>query len=161
MPHPNIACCVIMKRTLIANRWQSEQWAPLAVLADAGSDSKGEGSPELLADDGRTAQWLYRGFELRLYTDEAEGYYLNLATPQPFVFVNWDEEEGRGVPRLVTVSYNEAGRLLDGGAKVEGVPLPQEWHDWLASFVAEHYKPEQKKRRVRPPSFKGARRDDS
>lgn len=149
-----------MQRTLIDNRWQSEQWTPLAVIAADGRADGDGGAPELVGDDGKVARWLHRGFELTLHTDEAEGYYLNLSTAQPFVFVNWDEEEGSGIPRLVTVSYNEAGRLLDGGAQVEGVPLPAEWHDWLASFVVEHYKPEQKKRRARPPSFKGARRDD-
>ena len=149
-----------MQRTLIDNRWQSEQWMPLAVIAADGRADGGEDGPEHLGDDGKSARWLHRGFELELHIDEAEGYYLNLSTAQPFVFVNWDEEEGSGIPRRVTVSYNEAGRLLDGGAQVEGVPLPSEWRDWLASFVVEHYKPELKKRRARPPSFKGARRDD-
>jgi len=93
-----------------------------------------------------------------LFRDEAEGYYLNISAKQAVVFVNWLEEEGVGVPQSVTVSYNEAARQMDGGARVEGVPLPAEWRPWLEAFVKEHYKPEPK-RRSRPPSFKGARRD--
>jgi hypothetical protein len=76
------------------------------------------------------------------------------------VFVNWLEEEGFAVPKIVTASYNEASRLLDAGAQVDGVPMPPEWIPWLAGYVERHYKPEPKKKRIRPPSFKGARRDD-
>ena len=34
--------------------------------------------PRLLREDGKVALWLYPGFELQLFADEAEGYYLNL-----------------------------------------------------------------------------------
>jgi len=56
----------------------------------------------------------------------------------------------------VTVSYNEAARMMDGGARVDGVPMPAEWIPWLEHYVQKHYKPEPKKKRIRPPSFKGA-----
>ena len=42
-------------------------------------------------------------------------------------------------PRCVTVSYNEAGRLLDGGEQVDAVPMPPEILAWMEPFVAEHY----------------------
>ncbi len=48
---------------------------------------------------------------------------------------------------------------MDGGARVDGVPMPAEWIPWLAEYVERHYKPEPKGKRIRPPSFKGARRD--
>jgi hypothetical protein len=38
------------------------------------------------------------------------------------------------------------------------VPLPAELAAWLAEYVDANYRPEPKKR-ARPPSFKGARRD--
>jgi len=50
------------------------------------------------------------------------------------------------IPKRVTVSYNEAGRLLDGGEQVEAVPLPAEIRAWMEPFVAEHYKPEPKRK---------------
>jgi hypothetical protein len=37
--------------------------------------------------------------------------------------------------------------------------MPVQWIPWLAEYVARNYKPEPKKR-ARPPSFKGAKRDD-
>jgi hypothetical protein len=64
------------------------------------------------------------------------------------------------VPKSVTVSYNEAARMMDGGARVDGVPMPAEWIPWLEQYVMKHYKPEPKKKRSRPPSFKGAHRDE-
>jgi len=159
MPYPSLAVAVVMERTALEkNRWASEKWEPIGVLPD--SDREGT-APRLLHEDGRSAQWLHPGFTLELFHDESEGYYLNLASPQPFVFVNWLDETGAGVPKLVTVSYNEAARMMDGGARVDGVPMPAEWIPWLEQYVQKHYKPEPKKKRSRPPSFKGARRDDA
>ena len=157
MSHPSLAVAVVMERTpLENNRWQSEKWEPIGVLPDS---SEAGAAPRMLLQDETRAQWLYPGFRLQLFHDEAEGYYLNLSSNRPFVFVNWLEEEGAGVPKFVTVSYNEAARLLDAGTRVDGVPMPPQWIPWLAEYVEGNYKPEPKKR-IRPPSFKGARRDD-
>jgi hypothetical protein len=157
MSYPNLAVAVVMERTRLDNRWQAEKWEPIGVLPDTQEDGS---APRLLRDDALRAQWLHPGFTLELFHDESEGYYLNLASPQPYVFVNWLEESGAGVPKLVTVSYNEAARMMDGGARVDGVPMPTEWVPWLEEYVKKHYVPEPKKKRIRPPSFKGARRDD-
>jgi hypothetical protein len=61
------------------------------------------------------------------------------------------------VPHFLSISYYEAGRLLDGGETVENVPLDPDTAQWLSDFVMENYKPEPKKR-ARPVSFKGAHR---
>jgi len=156
MAYPSLAVAVVMERTRLDNRWQSEKWEPVGVLPDLDKD---EAAPCLLQEDAAHTRWLHPGFKLELFHDEAEGYYLNLASPQPYVFVNWLQEEGAGVPKSVTVSYNEAARQMDGGATVDGVPMPAEWVLWLEEYVRKHYKPEPKKQRIRPPSFKGARRD--
>jgi hypothetical protein len=160
MKRPSVRVAVIMERRVLANRWQSEVWAPAGVIPDSSTGDRGTGdaAPRLLAEDATCAQWLHPGFEIRLYRDEAEGYYLNMSTPTPFVFVAWRTEDGRAVPDAVTVSYHEAARMMDGGAQVDGVPMPPEMAGWVAAFAAEHYKPEPKKR-SRPPSFQGARRD--
>jgi hypothetical protein len=147
-----------MERTQLENnRWQSEKWEPIGVVPDT---SEPGAAPRVLVEDNSRAQWLHPGFKLELFHDEAEGYFLNLNSLRPFVFVNWQEEEGAGVPKSVTVSYNEAARQMDGGAQVDGVPMPLEWIPWLAEYVEKHYRPEPRKKRIRPPSFKGARRDD-
>jgi hypothetical protein len=61
------------------------------------------------------------------------------------------------VPHRISVSYNEAGRLLDGGESVDNIPLSSEHASWLQEYVNENYRPEPKKRH-RPESFKGANR---
>jgi len=49
---------------------------------------------------------------------------------------------------------------MDGGGQVDTVPLPVEILGWLARYVEAYYRPEGKKQRIRPPSFKGAQRQD-
>ena len=63
-------------------------------------------------------------------------------------------------PVEATLSYHEASRWMDGGERVDAVLLPDDLRPWLAAYVAQHYRPEPKKKRIRPPSFKGARRDE-
>lgn len=152
-----VPVAVVMERRTLANRWQSFAWQLAQVVPDAplGMANVAAPVPEALPGD----RWLHRGFTLQLFTDEGEGYWLNLTSGSPVIFVMWRLEDDLAVPKIVTVSYNEAGRMLDGGEQVENVPLPAELAGWLADFTRAHYRPEPKKR-ARPPSFKGARRDE-
>jgi Protein of unknown function (DUF3305) len=155
-PSPqSVRVAVVMERRALANRWQSETWQPVAVVPDEPDAA----TPRVVLEDGGRVQWLHPGFEIVLHRDEAEGYYLNLTAPEPYMFVMWRMDDGQAVPKLVTPSYHEAARLMDGGAQVDGVPLPAEIAAWLAEYVDANYRPEPKKR-ARPPSFKGARRDE-
>jgi hypothetical protein len=158
MAHPRLAVAVVMQKTLLDNRWQSEQWAAVDVLPD--EDATGA-EPRRIAAEGRHELWLHPGLGIELFRDEAEGYFLNISAEQAFAFVVWREDEagGQPVPVSVTLSYNEAARMMDAQEHVDGVPLPAHLHDWLAGYVMQHYKPEPKKR-SRAPSFQGARRDD-
>lgn len=161
---------VVMRKELIDNPWQSYRWALDEVVFDVGQFA--HKSPDVtianraaicMRKDEQGERWLYTGFELELFKDEAEGYYLNATSIRPAWFVMWrledhpDGLEPLAVPHFLSVSYYEAGRLLDGGETVENVPLDKDTSAWLAGFVAEHYKPEPKKR-ARPVSFKGAYR---
>jgi hypothetical protein len=152
-----VPVAVVMERRTLANRWQSIAWQLSQVVPDAprGTANGATPMPEALPGDC----WLHRGLTLQLFTDEGEGYWLNLTSGSPVIFVMWRLEDDLAVPKIVTVSYNEAGRMLDGGEQVENVPLPAGLAEWLADFTQAHYRPEPKKR-ARPPSFKGARRDE-
>jgi hypothetical protein len=150
-----LAVAVIMQRTPLANRWQPFQWTPADICADpmlAGS------APRCLRHDDADLRWLFGGFDIKLYRDEAEGYFLNIGSPQPCWFVMWRLEDIDGqevaVPKQVTLSYNEAARLMDGGEQVDTLPLAPLIHERLHAFVQEHYRPEPKKKR-RKPSFEG------
>jgi hypothetical protein len=165
MQHPRFSAAVLVQWTRLDDRWQSEKWEAIGVTGD--EDASGERAPPpgptapiLLHQDRSSARWLHPGHTLTLYRDEAEGYYLNLSAAQPFVFVTWRLEDGMARPNSLTLSYNEAARMMDAGEQVDGVPMPEPWRATLAAFVAAHYRPETKRNRVRPPSFKGARRDE-
>lgn len=155
MAHPSLAVAVVMQKTLLDNRWQSEQWEAISVVPD---EEPPGAAPRCMQKNAKRELWLHSGFAIALFRDEAEGYYLNISAEQAFAFVIWRKEDGRPAPTGVTLSYNEAARMMDAQEQVDGVPLPAELHDWLAGYVMQHYKPEPKKR-SRPPSFQGARRD--
>jgi hypothetical protein len=156
MQHPSFPAAVLMQWTRLNDRWQSEKWEAIAVIEDEGTQM----APTLLMNDPFRARWLHPGYTLNLHRDEAEGYYLNLSAPQPFVFVMWRLEDGMARPNILTLSYNEAARMMDADEHVDGVPMPEQWREPLDAFVALHYRPETKTKRMRPPSFKGARRDE-
>ncbi|MFN0303683.1 MAG: DUF3305 domain-containing protein [Burkholderiales bacterium] len=151
-----IRVAVIMERTTIHNRWQPYRWAPIGILPDDQSNA----APGRIGVDAAAEQWRHPGFAIALYRDEAEGYYLNVSSPVPCAFVKWEMVDEQAVPHSVTLSYNEAARIMDGGGQVDSVPLPAEVLGWLARFVDAHYHPEVKKKRMRPPSFKGAHRQE-
>jgi hypothetical protein len=153
MSHPVFSIAVIMERRALANRWQSQTWDAIGIVPDPGNAA----TPRLLLQDATRAQWLHGGFELKLYRDEAENYYLNLSASEPCVFVVRRMEEEMAVPEFVTVSYGEAARFMDANEQVDTVPMPRDMCDWLGEFVNAHYRPEPKKR-SRAPSFKGAKR---
>lgn len=154
-----IRLAVIMERTTIDNRWQPFRWEPIGIAPDTSASGSSDPSGPVRHDE-TTEQWRHPGFAVALYRDEAEGYYLNVSSPRPCAFVKWEMVDGQGVPISVTLSYNEAARIMDGGGQVDSVPLPVEILGWLARFVDAHYRPEGKKQRIRPPSFKGAHRED-
>ncbi len=145
-------------------RWQERRWR----LAAVEPCEPGEPARPAQADrsNGATASGAVAETEplaMEIYTDEADGYYLNLTSGEPSIFVKWrmpGDESGvsgaSGDPRAmaVSLSYNEAGRWMDGGERVDRVVMPPEVAAWLTEFVNLHWEPEKKrKRRGTKPSF--------
>lgn len=151
-PRPAIQVAVVMEREAQPNAW--EAWRFKLVDVVPAEPAFGDAA-RVLRDDGRFQRTLHPGFTLELFTDEAEGYYLNLVSGAPVWFVVWrtdDEDPSRAWPETVSVSYNEAGRWLDAQERVDNVPLPADLVAWLQAYVDAHYRPEPK-RRQRPQSF--------
>jgi hypothetical protein len=110
---------VTMRRERAPNAWEDWRHAPHEAALDDGS--LGE-TPRTLRDDGRLRLRLHTGLELLLHADEGEGYHLNLSSGAPVWFVMWrgdDEDPAEATPERVTLSYNEAGRLLDAQERVD------------------------------------------
>ena len=158
--NPSIEVAVVMRKERIQgemSRWQPWRW----VLAEVLLQEPGFGTQarRLLKNDDEE-RWLYPGFCVELFKDDAEGYYLNATTPAPCWFVLWRMEEEATIddeplarPTAVSLSYHDAGRWLDAQETVEQVPAPPEVIEWMQAFAQEHYVIEPK-RRKRPESFK-------
>jgi len=144
---------VLIEEQREPNAWEAWRFRIDDVVPDEGLFGS---EPRVLRDDGRNVLRLHPGLEVALHRDEAEGYYLNLSSGAPVWFVMWRVDEAdpsRAWPEIVTLSYNEAGRLLDAQERVDNVPLRGEAVAWLQAYTDEHYRPEPKQRR-RPASFR-------
>jgi hypothetical protein len=141
---------VILEREVVESRWESHRWDLLGVVPDTGGETR-----DIVRDEKRL-QRLFPGVEVTLYRDEAEGYYLNVSSGTPSVFVSLriDEAGGEPYPFEATLSYNEAARWMDSSERVERVPVWPELAAWIGAWVEENYRPEPKKRR-KPRSFEG------
>ncbi len=136
------AAAVVMERMAIENRWATEKWEATGVLPDLTPGA----APRVLMDTPQLTQVMFSGLDIRLHRDEAEGYYMNITSPQPKVFVLWRMGERMAEPQMLTVSYHEGSRWLDSGETVDGVPLPVELVGWMAAFCEQHYHPEPRKK---------------
>jgi hypothetical protein len=153
MDRPSLRVAVLIERERSPNQWQAWRFRIADVVPDESTFGQ---SPRLLRDDGKVAHFLHPGLPVTLFADEAEGYYLNLSSGSPVWFVMWrvaEDDPSQAWPEVVTLSYNEAGRLLDAQEQVDNVPLPPPLIAWLGEFTERNYKPEPKQRK-RPASFR-------
>ena len=139
---------VVMQRRNARSRWASVIWEPVSVLESA----EPPGAARLLMQQDDTEQWLHPGFELAIHRDEIEGYYMNVSSESPRVFVLWRMDEETAIPLQVTASYDEGGRWMDGGHSVDSVTMPPAIFGWIGEYVEKNYRPEPK-RRIKPRSF--------
>jgi hypothetical protein len=145
---------VIVERLQLSGRWGGERWETVGVLPDFAVRESDPGAPaQRLFGDGEREQFRVAGLALELFRDEAEGYFLNLSSPVPKVFVMLRLEDGFARPVLATASYAEGARLIDSGEQVDGVAMPREIADWLGDFVNTHYKPEPRRKMRRNDPF--------
>src|ERR1700716_2558837 len=141
---------LILEREVVESRWESHRWQLLGAVPDVGGEAR------TILENAKSLQRLYPGFVVTLFPDEAEGYYLNVSSEAPRVFVSVRNDEATGdlYPFQATLSYNEAARWMDGGEKVERVVVWPELAAWMGQWVEDNYRPEPK-RRQRPKSFEG------
>ena len=138
---------VILQRTPLVNRWITERWEPVAI--ELAVREEAASSPVRLSA-AAFEHWRCGGHVIEFHRSEAEGYFLNTTSSDPKVFVMWRPVEDGALPAIrpevVTVSYNEAARLMDGGERVDAVPMLPEILASMTEFVAANYKPEPKRK---------------
>src|SRR4051794_27326056 len=96
---------VVMERVPLANRWVNEVWRPAWVQR---TEPAARETVERLDDEGSTARWRVGPYTIELHPVEAEGYFLNLTSANPCVFIMWrmiDDVSPSARPVVVTVSY--------------------------------------------------------
>ena len=165
MPLARFPVAVVIERIALADRWESEQWQVAAVERD---DSP-RCPPVRMVHEMKRTRWRFTGLAMELHPSESEGYHLNITAPDPKVFVMWrmaedsaaDENSPGAFPVLVTVSYNEAARLLDGGEQVDASPLSAEMLAWMQPFVDANYRPEPKRKNRRNELYERDRAGDN
>ena len=119
--------CVVMQKRAVDSRWLSEMWEPVAVLPDGAHESEPRrvsGSARLVSESDGVERWIFPAMPVVLRREEAEGYYLNISTPEPRVFVMWQLHDERGVPLEVSASYNDACSWMDAGEQVDVCERP-------------------------------------
>lgn len=153
---------VILEKVRLDNRWASEKWEAIGVVADFSAavetdacNAKPGDLTRIFADE-RREQFKVSGLQLELFRDEVDNYHLNLTSPEPRVFVMWRLDDEQASVKAVTLSYGEAARWLDSGEQCDGVAMPPEIADWLGDFVNTHYKPAVRKKNKRNDPFAGA-----
>jgi Protein of unknown function (DUF3305) len=145
---------VSFRQRAVQSQWVDFEWEAVSVVFSTGAeDSAAEPG---VYEVGGEPRWTYDNQTIDLHSSEGEGYWLNIHSPAPCVFVMWRMEEGETVPKPVvtTVSYNEAGRMLDAGDKVDNVPMPPEMLGALVEYTAAHYTPHVRKKVWRNDPFK-------
>ena len=83
MKRPSQTVAVLMRRERISGpmaRWQAWRW----LLVDVVTHEEGFGhTPRCLLRTEDEQRWLFPNMEVALYTDDAEGYWLNVTSPHP------------------------------------------------------------------------------
>ena len=141
---------VVMERRQIAdNRWTDASWRAIGVTVDP--EPSGARVLRRRLDGGNEVQHeLHSGFQLQLQKDECESYYHNLLSPHPYCYVVASiGEEMLPLPRLVTLSFDEAHAYMEGGEELYTVDMPAEIYRWAEAFVLQNYLPERRNKRKR------------
>ncbi|GAA0426434.1 hypothetical protein GCM10009094_33570 [Massilia aurea] len=134
----------IMQRRAVMHKWGAmDSWSAVGVVPDRG----GLAALQMLSESAQRDYYLVSGIELELYTDENEGYYENIMAPDSKVFVLWRMVDGRAMPARASVSYVEGTRMFDSGEDADGVTMPAEIYQWVASYLRDNFTPRPRKGR--------------
>jgi hypothetical protein len=134
----------IMQRRAVMHKWGAmDSWSAVGVVPDRG----GLAALQMLSESDERDYYLVSGIELELYTDENEGYYENIMAPDSKVFVLWRMVDGRAMPARASVSYVEGTRMFDSGEDADGVTMPAEIYQWVASYLRDNFTPRPRKGR--------------
>ena len=142
---------VVLESRPSKSMWQDVYWSAVGVCGAGDTSEADVGSLEAsIVNCGEAEQYIYSPLKLRLFRDECESYYHNLMSPEPGCFiVARENENGRPVPFLVSMSFDEVHAYQEGDDLVYAVPIPPELYRWMEAYVIENYAPIKRKKRKR------------
>ena len=153
MPVTRIPVDVVMERVPLVNRWVSEKWQPATVVAVGAPAVDLEvtpGAPAAAARHVRRHAMAVSALRGRAASERGGGLLpepVRAATARVRHVADVRRRPAAAArPVIVTLSYNEAARMMDGGEQVDSVALPLPLQAMLVPFIEEHYKPEPKKK---------------
>ncbi len=146
----SIPVAVVLERHIDPDkRWAYPSWRLFAVVA--GENIRTHHRQVTIHDNGATQRTFHGGLRIDLFKDGSEGYWYNLLSADPYLFVVCDGEQGDReiTPVIVTVNQDEATGYLESDDIVLSASMPAEIRDLLERYVVSHYQPELKKKRKR------------
>ena len=150
---------VIERQDKIFNGWPTTQWNLTTILSDPDGPASLEG-PFPIHESDSVSQYMWKGLQLRLYLDAAEGYWYNFLSEIPYAFVIFEmdavDDDTVPIPILITASQDEAGAHLETDYLVLSAAFPTDVRDKIEEFIINNYIPQTKKKRKRKNWFEEA-----
>ena len=145
-----IPVAVVLERKIDhSKKWAIPSWSLYSVVV---GDAIGEQNRQIeLPGDVDILRTFHSGLRLQLFKDGSEGYWYNLLSQNPYLFVVCEGEQTDNAidPYYVTANQDEATGYLEADDIVLSAPMPEDMRDLLERYVVNHYEPEIKKKRKR------------
>jgi len=145
-----IPVAVVLQRTIDpSKKWSYPNWSIAAVVA--GENIQQQREKMTIHETENTFRSFHGGLLLELFKDGSEGYWYNLLSDKPYLFVICEGEQGamEVEPVFITANQDEATGHLESDDIVLSVVMPGEIRDLLERYVVDHYQPAIKKKRKR------------
>ena len=139
---------VLEKRLQSVRGWRIPQWDLAAILP---TDAAVGQSPVVVHREAELTRTLWPGLKLELFRDGCEGYWYNLTSGHPVLFVicDIDESDGEAIPLLITASHDDAVAHMETDALVLSAPVPENIYPHIERYVVTQYVPARRKKRRR------------
>ncbi len=146
----SVPVAVVLERHIDPKRkWCYPTWRVHRVLTGDGLEASCGDSVIMVDHD--TCRYIFTGYTLDLFRDGSEGYWYNLLSDQPYLFVICEGEySAREIrPMLVTANQDEANGHMEADDMVLSAPMPPEITALLERYVVRYFKPEIRRKRKR------------
>lgn len=146
----SIPLAVVLERTIDrSKRWVVPSWSVYTVVSGENLENQRQ---QIQIDEESDRQFFfYGGLSLDLFKDGGEGYWYNLLSSDPYLFIACEGEPGAMEiePFYVTANQDEAVGYLETDDIVLSIAMPEEIRELLEHYVVNHYQPVEKKKRKR------------